>query len=128
MIIFKKLFNGMIRSPLIRRSTVAPTIRNQAASVTSVSVQTNMENFWMPFTNNRSYKQNPKLFSRSQGIYYYTPEGREVIDGMSGIWCSNAGHGQPKIIEAIKKQVTSWLFNAFLLPIAFSLIYHLMPN
>ena len=59
----------------------------------------------MPFTNNRSYKANPKLFAKAKGIYYYTADGREILDGMSGIWCCNAGHGQPKIIEAIKKQV-----------------------
>ena len=76
----------------------------------STAVQTNMENFWMPFTNNRYFKANPKLFSRSEGIHYYTEDGKQLIDGMSGLWCCNAGHGQPKIIEAVKNQVLNFYF------------------
>ena len=43
--------------------------------------------FWMPFTANRAYKAAPRLLVRAEGMYYYTPEGREVLDGVSGLWC-----------------------------------------
>lgn len=58
----------------------------------------------MPFTDHQRFKQHAKIFERAQGVYYYTPEGREIFDGMSGLWCVNAGHGQPKIVKAIQDQ------------------------
>jgi len=60
--------------------------------------------FWMPFTSNRQFKQAPRMFAAAEGMYYTTTEGRKVLDGTSGLWCCNAGHGRPKITEAIQKQ------------------------
>ena len=60
--------------------------------------------YWMPFTANRQFKKAPRLLARSQGMYYSTPEGRQVLDGVAGLWCVNAGHARPKIVEAIARQ------------------------
>ena len=32
-------------------------------------------------------------------------DGRQILDGTAGLWCVNAGHGRPKIVEAVSKQV-----------------------
>jgi beta-alanine--pyruvate transaminase len=64
----------------------------------------NLDAFWMPFTANRSFKAAPRMLARAEGMYYYTPEGQEVIDGTAGLWCVNAGHGRREIVEAIQKQ------------------------
>ncbi|GIX09680.1 aspartate aminotransferase family protein [Elioraea sp.] len=64
----------------------------------------NLDAFWMPYTANRAYKASPRLLARAAGVHYYTPEGREVLDGTAGLWCVNAGHGRPEIAEAIKRQ------------------------
>jgi beta-alanine--pyruvate transaminase len=61
--------------------------------------------FWMPFTANRQFKKAPRLLERAEGMYYWTPEGRQVLDGTAGLWCVNAGHCRPKIVEAVKRQV-----------------------
>jgi beta-alanine--pyruvate transaminase len=66
--------------------------------------------FWMPFTANRQFKKAPRLLARAQGMYYWTPEGRQVLDGTSGLWCVNAGHCRPKIVEAVKRQVAEMEF------------------
>ena len=63
-----------------------------------------MESFWMPFTGNRAFKKNPRLVARSNGMFYYTPDGREILDMVAGLWCCNAGHGHPAIVEAIQTQ------------------------
>ncbi len=63
-----------------------------------------LEAFWMPYTNNRGFKATPRMLARAEGMSYYTPEGREVIDGTAGLWCVNAGHGRREITEAIQKQ------------------------
>jgi beta-alanine--pyruvate transaminase len=38
-------------------------------------------------------------------VYYYLEDGTEILDGVAGLWCVNAGHKQDKISEAIKNQV-----------------------
>ncbi len=63
-----------------------------------------MANFWMPFTDNRYFKNNPRLLECAKGMHYYTPEGRRLLDATAGLWCVNAGHGQPCITAAIQAQ------------------------
>lgn len=64
-----------------------------------------LEAFWMPFTANKQFKANPRLFVGAKDMHYITNDGRRVLDGTSGLWCVNAGHCRPKIAEAIKAQV-----------------------
>ncbi|MBJ7577451.1 MULTISPECIES: aspartate aminotransferase family protein [unclassified Devosia] len=58
----------------------------------------------MPFTANRQFKQNPRMFVAAKDMHYTTADGRQVLDGTAGLWCCNAGHARPKIVEAIAKQ------------------------
>ncbi|HEY1448369.1 MAG TPA: aspartate aminotransferase family protein [Caulobacteraceae bacterium] len=67
-------------------------------------VVNSLEAFWMGFTPNRAFKADPRLLSRAKGMHYFTPDGRAILDGTSGLWCVNAGHGREKIIEAIARQ------------------------
>jgi beta-alanine--pyruvate transaminase len=61
--------------------------------------------FWMPFTANRQFKKAPRLLASAQDMHYYTDDGRAILDGTAGLWCVNAGHGRPKIVEAVQRQV-----------------------
>jgi beta-alanine--pyruvate transaminase len=63
-----------------------------------------LEAFWMPFTANRHFKAAPRMLSRAEGMHYYTPEGRQILDAVAGLWCTNAGHCRTPIVEAIRKQ------------------------
>ena len=60
--------------------------------------------YWLPFTANRAFKSNPRLIVSASGTRYRTDDGRELLDGMSGLWCCNAGHSHPRIVEAIRTQ------------------------
>ena len=64
----------------------------------------NMDAYWMPFTANRQFKKAPRLLAKSKGMFFWTPEGREILDGAAGLWCVNAGHTRPKIVKAIAEQ------------------------
>lgn len=64
-----------------------------------------LDAYWMPFTANRQFKADPRLLVAAKGIYYRTEDGRDVIDGSSGLWCVNAGHGRPEIAAAISQQL-----------------------
>ena len=57
----------------------------------------------MPFTPNRAFKADPRMVVRAEGVHYYTPDGRAILDATSGLWCCNAGHGRPRIVEAIQR-------------------------
>lgn len=63
-----------------------------------------MQSYWMPFTGNRYFKENPRIIDRAQGMYCYTHDGKQLLDAVAGLWCCNAGHCHPKIVEAIQKQ------------------------
>lgn len=63
-----------------------------------------LQSYWMPFTGNRYFKQHPRLITRAEGMYCYTHDGRKLLDAVAGLWCCNAGHCHPKIVEAIKQQ------------------------
>jgi len=69
--------------------------------------QLNMEPLWMPFTANRQFKSNPRLLVAAKDMYYTTHDGRQLLDGISGLWAVNAGHCRAPIVEAIKKQAES---------------------
>lgn len=60
--------------------------------------------FWMPFTANRQFKQQPRMLVAAKDMHYTTADGRKVLDGTAGLWCVNAGHCRPKITEAIQRQ------------------------
>jgi beta-alanine--pyruvate transaminase len=62
-----------------------------------------LDAFWMPFTPNRAFKADPRMIVRAEGMHYYTPDGRAVLDGTSGLWCSAAGHARPRIVQAIQR-------------------------
>jgi beta-alanine--pyruvate transaminase len=64
----------------------------------------NLDAYWMPFTANRQFKKAPRMLARASGMHFWTPEGRQILDGAAGLWCVNAGHGRPKITEAIRRQ------------------------
>jgi beta-alanine--pyruvate transaminase len=60
--------------------------------------------FWMPFTANRQFKKAPRMFVGAKDMHYVTSDGRQVLDGTAGLWCVNAGHARPKIVQAIAEQ------------------------
>ena len=63
-----------------------------------------LDAFWMPFTANRQFKAKPRIFASARDMHFITDDGREVLDGIAGLWCVNAGHGRKKIVEAIQQQ------------------------
>ncbi len=63
-----------------------------------------LEAYWLGFTPNRAFKASPRLIARAKDMYYYTPDGRALLDGTAGLWCTNAGHNREPIVAAIRAQ------------------------
>ncbi len=70
----------------------------------AVSAPNDLAAFWMPFTANRAFKRTPKMIAGAKDMHYFTTDGRKVIDGASGMWCTNAGHSRDAIAAAIGEQ------------------------
>jgi len=71
-----------------------------------MGADTDLSAWWMPFTANRQFKAAPMMLARAEGMHYFTPEGRPVLDGAAGLWCVNAGHGRREIVEAVSAAIT----------------------
>jgi len=63
--------------------------------------------YWMPFTANRQFRKAPRLLVSASGMYYRSEDGRQILDGTAGLWCCNAGHAHPKIVEAVQRQIAT---------------------
>ncbi|MFT3728925.1 MAG: aspartate aminotransferase family protein [Terricaulis sp.] len=62
-----------------------------------------LDAFWMPFTPNKAFKADPRMVVRAEGMHYYTSDGRQILDGTSGLWCVACGHARKPIVEAIQR-------------------------
>jgi beta-alanine--pyruvate transaminase len=76
----------------------------ETSAATAAPAGPAMDAYWMPFTANRQFKQSPRLLSKAAGMHFWTPEGRQILDGIAGLWCVNAGHARPRIVRAIAEQ------------------------
>jgi len=63
--------------------------------------------YWMPFTANRDFNQQPRVISGAAGHWYTTADGKELYDTFSGLWTSGIGHCHPKIVAAVQEQVAT---------------------
>ena len=66
-----------------------------------------LDHFWMPFTNNRAFKQNPRLFASAKDMHYTTTTGLRLLDATAGLWCVNAGHGRQAISTAVAEAIST---------------------
>ena len=85
--------------------------------------------FWMGFTPNRQFKKAPRMVVSAKDMHYTSSDGRQILDGSAGLWCVNAGHCRPKIVEAIQTQAANLDFAPtfqFGHPLAFELANRLV--
>ena len=76
----------------------------QSRSSPAVAVPNDLEPYWMPFTPNRAFKARPRLIAGAKDMHYFAPDGRRLLDGAAGLWCTNAGHNRDPIVKAIQAQ------------------------
>ena len=66
-----------------------------------------LEAHWMPFTGNRQFKNQPRLMAAAKGAYYTDVNGKQIFDGLSGLWTCGAGHGRDEITAAVSRQIAT---------------------
>ena len=62
---------------------------------------------WMPYTGNRDFKARPRLITGAQGAYFTSHDGRQIFDGLSGLWCTGLGHARRELIDAVSRQMAT---------------------
>jgi beta-alanine--pyruvate transaminase len=70
----------------------------------TATVPNDLEPYWIPFTPNRAFKARPRLIAGAKDMHYIATDGRKLIDGSAGLWCTNAGHNREPIVQAIQAQ------------------------
>jgi adenosylmethionine-8-amino-7-oxononanoate aminotransferase len=62
---------------------------------------------WMHFSRMGSYSPDHEvpIITRAEGCYVYDDHGNRYLDGLSGLFCVNAGHGRTEYGEAAARQV-----------------------
>lgn len=65
-----------------------------------------LEAHWMPYTGNRQFKDSPRLMASAKGAYYTDTNGKEIFDGLSGLWTCGLGHGRDEITAAVSAQMS----------------------
>jgi beta-alanine--pyruvate transaminase len=93
----------MLRDTRLSEESRVPQHEAYAMNI-AVTVPNDLEPYWMPFTANRAFKKRPRLISGAKDMHYFTPDGRKLIDGSAGLWCTNAGHNRDPIVQAIQRQ------------------------
>ncbi len=82
----------------------------QLAEASGSTPPARLDAYWMPFTANRQFKKAPRLLTKASGMHYWDVHGRQILDSIAGLWCVNAGHARPRIVQAIQQQAAEMDF------------------
>jgi putrescine aminotransferase len=64
------------------------------------------QHYLHPFTDYKDLaEKRSRIITRADGVYIYDADGNKILDGMSGLWCVNAGYGRERLVEAAAKQL-----------------------
>src|SRR5258708_31846663 len=92
--------------------TTASKPRAERSAARATAAPYSMDEYWMPFTPNRDFRHDPKMVVRAEGMYLWDDHGNRLLDGSSGLFCVNAGHGRREIAQAVGAQLAELDFIA----------------
>ena len=82
------------------------------ASQTTAAVETSLQelaqrHLWMHFSRMGAYRDGAEIpiVVRGEGCYVYDERGNRYLDGLSALFCVNAGHGRAQLAEAAARQI-----------------------
>ena len=70
------------------------------------------DHLWMHFTRHSTYEQGGEvpMIVRGDGAYIYDDKGKRYLDGLSGLFVVQAGHGRQELAQAAAKQAAELAF------------------
>ena len=101
----------------MRSNVIAPpAIVSKAQAVDTKAVQAlDSAHYLHAFTDHADLAtRGARVMTHADGIYVWDSEGRQVLDGMSGLWCVNVGYGRKELADAAYQQMmTLPYYNSF---------------
>jgi putrescine aminotransferase len=68
--------------------------------------QLDRQHYLHPFTDFKALNaKGARVIVRAEGVYLYDSDGRQMLDGMAGLWCVNVGYGRRELAEAAYRQM-----------------------
>ena len=78
---------------------------NQSAPLTNLQTR-DISSVMHPYTPiHRLGEIGPLVIERGQGVFVFDTQGRDYIEGMSGLWCAGLGFGDEEMIDAATEQL-----------------------
>ena len=78
-----------------------------SAKTNSIIQRAQLEAHWMPYSGNRQFKDDPRIITGAEGVWYRDDRGRQILDGHSGLWTTGLGHGRKEITDAVSQQLAT---------------------
>ena len=69
-----------------------------------------IKHMFLDFMQMQEFAKHPIIMEKARGIWYEDVNGKKYIDGLSGVFVVNVGHGNRRVIEAMKKQLDEITF------------------
>src|SRR4051812_20386430 len=88
-------------------ATTPQTVTQDSAGEASNLQELAKRHLWMHFTRMSDYEDAEiPILVRGEGCYVYDEHGKRYLDGLSALFCVNAGHGRAELAEAAAAQAT----------------------
>src|SRR5690349_18421672 len=69
------------------------------------------DHLWMHFTRHASFDDHDvPVMVKGEGAYLWDAEGKRYLDGLSGLFVSQVGHGREELAEAASRQMRELAF------------------
>src|SRR5688572_16656002 len=99
-------------------ATTPQTVHEEHTGAPSVLQDKARRHLWMHFTRMGAYDRQHEIpiITRGDGCYVYDEHDKRYLDGLSALFCVNAGHGRTEIGDAAAAQVrelgfyTNWSY------------------
>ena len=64
-----------------------------------------LRNTFLDYQQTEEFLKNPLIVERAQGLHYWDVDGKEYFDAIGGIFVASLGHGHPRVLEAMRRQM-----------------------
>jgi adenosylmethionine-8-amino-7-oxononanoate aminotransferase len=89
-----------------RRATAPPAGTRPVSPRTTDLLERDRRHVWHPFTQHTAWAaDDPLVIEAAEGAYLIDTEGRRYLDGVSSLWVTVHGHREPRIDDAIRRQL-----------------------
>ena len=64
--------------------------------------ETLLKRTFLDYQQTSEFLEHPVILDRAEGVYYWDIGGRRYFDAIGGIFVASLGHGNPRVLEAMR--------------------------